>query len=152
MRHVLADHRLDVCCQCGDLFFVDLRREGRRPTLCSPRCAKRWKHLRYEASEAGKAARARQNHVRRMRMRGSQAEVERFSPMEIFHRDGWRCGVCHRKVPRKPFPHPLSATLDHLIPLSEGGPHTRANVRLAHLRCNTERGVGGVDQLRLLGC
>jgi HNH endonuclease len=39
-------------------------------------------------------------------------------------------------VPR-PVPHPELATLDHVVMLSEGGEHSYANVRLAHLVCNS---------------
>jgi hypothetical protein len=38
-------------------------------------------------------------------------------------------------IPR-PVPHPELATLDHVLPLSELGEHSYANVRLAHLVCN----------------
>jgi 5-methylcytosine-specific restriction endonuclease McrA len=34
----------------------------------------------------------------------------------------------------------MSATLDHVVPISVGGEHTRENVRCAHLRCNARRG------------
>ncbi|MFM9681115.1 HNH endonuclease [Streptomyces brasiliscabiei] len=37
--------------------------------------------------------------------------------------------------------HPLSFTLDHLVPLSRGGDLLdRANARPAHRRCNSSRG------------
>ena len=39
----------------------------------------------------------------------------------------------------------------HLVPVSAGGDHTRANVALAHNRCNYERNTGGEVQLRLVG-
>jgi len=39
------------------------------------------------------------------------------------------------------FPDPLSASLDHVLPLARGGRHTRENVRLTHLRCNVRRGA-----------
>lgn len=41
---------------------------------------------------------------------------------------------------RRPL-HPLSPTLDEVVPVSCGGdPLDRSNVRLAHLRCNEARG------------
>jgi 5-methylcytosine-specific restriction endonuclease McrA len=70
-------------------------------------------------------------------------------------RDGWRCGICHRRVDRtKVYPHPRSPSLDHIIPQSypENGPHTWANVRIAHLDCNVARSnLGGNEQLALFG-
>lgn len=41
--------------------------------------------------------------------------------------------------------HEMARTVDHLVPRSKGGdPYARSNARLAHRRCNTERGVGPV--------
>lgn len=35
---------------------------------------------------------------------------------------------------------PMSATVDHVVPLSQGGdPHARSNLRSAHRRCNSAR-------------
>jgi 5-methylcytosine-specific restriction endonuclease McrA len=40
--------------------------------------------------------------------------------------------------------------MDHLIPLSQNGPHTRANVALAHRSCNSRKGVCAIgEQLAL---
>lgn len=45
----------------------------------------------------------------------------------------------------------MGPTLDHLVPISQGGEHSYANVRAAHRRCNSRRGIGGVVQLALVG-
>lgn len=59
----------------------------------------------------------------------------------IYKRDKWKCGICGGKVNKHlKYPHPLSPSLDHIIPLSKGGTHTRENVQLAHLRCNLSKG------------
>lgn len=87
---------------------------------------------------------------RRARMKGA-AIGDPVHLAEIRERDKHRCGICGGKVNGKPFPHPLSATLDHIVPLSQGGAHDPLNVRLAHLRCNTLRGArGGGEQLRMV--
>ena len=98
-------------------------------------------------TESRKAADQR----RRASKRGATAE--KFTPLEIFERDDWQCGICKRKVNRNlSYPHPKSASLDHIEPLSLGGDHSRANTRLAHLDCNTQRGNrGGGEQLSLIG-
>lgn len=140
---------LKLCIECGDPYWCNREAEGRPRITCTARCGRRRAKREYERTENGRAARARQAHVRRMRHSG--AEVERFTFAEICVRDKWRCGVCGKKVPRVKYPDPQSPSLDHVIPLSQGGPHTRANVRLTHWLCNSRRGTRGTDQLRLLG-
>ena len=67
-------------------------------------------------------------------------QVEPIKEKEIYLRDGWTCQICHKKVHNKlKFPNPMSASLDHIIPLSEGGTHTYDNVQLAHLGCNISK-------------
>lgn len=84
--------------------------------------------------EAAQAADQR----RRARKRG--AECESFKSREIFDRDGWICGICHEPVdPEVKYPDPRSVSLDHIITLANGGPHTRANTRCSHLSCNIGR-------------
>jgi hypothetical protein len=62
------------------------------------------------------------------------ARVERFARSEIYARDGGVCGICGRHVPAP------DSSLDHVVPISRGGIHTPANVRLAHFDCNAQRG------------
>lgn len=89
---------------------------------------------------------------RRERAAKQSATTERFSATEIFERDKWICQLCKRKVNRKlKHPHPLSASLDHIVPLSRGGAHERKNTHLAHLTCNLKAHTGGVKQLLCFG-
>jgi 5-methylcytosine-specific restriction endonuclease McrA len=68
----------------------------------------------------------------------------------VYERDGWRCGICHRLVKRDAkAPHPLSPSLDHIVPLAAGGPHSYANVQCAHFICNSLKSHTGPGQLRL---
>lgn len=82
-----------------------------------------------------------------------RGKAECIDPQRVFDRDGWRCGICSRKVNRRAkFPHPKSAVLDHIIPLAKGGEHTYRNVQCAHNACNSckQANDDGV-QLRLIG-
>lgn len=48
------------------------------------------------------------------------------------------CGICGKPVDKSlKSPHPLSATVDHIIPVSRGGhPSDITNLQLAHRCCN----------------
>jgi hypothetical protein len=91
---------------------------------------------------AARTAKRGQDRRRRNLMRAS-GPVESFTADEIGGRDGWFCGICQdasRLVdPRPAAPRALSPSIDHIIAVSAGGAHTRANVRITHLWCNTER-------------
>lgn len=57
------------------------------------------------------------------------------------------CALCRRPVDKTlrlgpdGRPHPLSAEVDEIVPVSRGGsPYERANVQLAHRRCNQRKG------------
>ena len=51
------------------------------------------------------------------------------------------CGICGKPVDFSyRYPHPLSPTIDHIIPVSKGGhPSDIANLQLAHRCCNREK-------------
>jgi 5-methylcytosine-specific restriction endonuclease McrA len=58
----------------------------------------------------------------------------------VLARDGTRCALCGSAViPSGHKADPLSATVDHKVPMSKGGGHTWENVQLAHRRCNVRR-------------
>lgn len=95
-----------------------------------------------------------QTRRRRARVRDPQADDIYVSV--VGERDGWRCGIpgCRRRRidPARAYPHPLSPSIDHIEPLSRGGLHTYANVRIAHLRCNMARSNRfEFEQLALIG-
>ena len=61
-------------------------------------------------------------------------EAERFTRIEIWERDRGICHICGK------YCDPNEWHLDHLIPLSRGGSHTRENVAVSHPRCNRIKG------------
>ena len=48
------------------------------------------------------------------------------------------CGICGKPVDKTlKYPHPLSPTIDHIIPVIRGGhPSDLDNLQLAHFACN----------------
>jgi 5-methylcytosine-specific restriction endonuclease McrA len=51
------------------------------------------------------------------------------------------CAICGKPVDKSlKYPHPWSATIDHIVPLDLGGhPSDIANLQLTHWRCNRQK-------------
>ncbi len=58
------------------------------------------------------------------------------------------CGICGKPVDFSyKAPHPLSPTVDHIIPVSKNGhPSDLANLQLAHRCCNREKADKLIDR------
>lgn len=129
--HTLRPMRLTAyrCHRCGKIFRPD---HGQARLYCSRDCAGLDRNPRpflYHSSRRYVAL-ARQ----------------------ILERDGYRCGLCRKRInPRQRAPHPLSASIDHIVPRSAGGTDALENLQAAHLRCNSHRGNRGPAQLRIGG-
>lgn len=73
--------------------------------------------------------------------RAVYARGEDIDSLTVFEEDGWVCRLCDKPISRYiRYPAWLCATLDHIIPLSLGGEHVRANVQTAHRICNERKG------------
>lgn len=120
-----TDH---TCKWCGDSFTSEWSRanpKGRRRTFCSERCSKQ---------------------ANRSRGRWKCSPAKRRA---VYVRDGGRCHLCEQVVEQQlPPGDPWSVTLDHLLPRSAGGTDELENLALAHLWCNSARGVQPVDVAR----
>lgn len=127
------------CANCGEP-IQRARKADRRPA-CSPACRHALAGQQYGAGQYDWAARAA------TRARRSGATVrEAFTADEIHHRDGWTCYLCKTELDRyADCFQPNSATIDHVIPLSRGGEHSRANVRSACLMCNSTKQASLID-------
>lgn len=73
-----------------------------------------------------------------------------INPQRVFDRDGWRCQLCGCKTQRyRGTEHPHSPQLDHIVPLSKGGPHTWDNVQCACKSCNHRKSSKVLGQFRI---
>lgn len=127
--------RVDASCDCcGAPFLADRRR---------------WRYCSVECFEANRN-KANWKHLVARRSRLREAHVETFDRVEIFERDCWVCRICGHPVDREAnFPEPRSASLDHIVPVSRGGKHERANAQTACLYCNVRKGTSlEVEQWR----
>jgi len=146
--------RTFTCQHCGQTWEA-WSRQGQPPRYCSEACRRRAAKLRTDAWKLANPERATvnratawsnwakanpdkvraKNAAKYARDRGS-LEAEHFTLDEIHERDqGW-CYLCQQDCPR------AEASMDHVIPTCapHHGPHTRANVKLAHLGCNSRKG------------
>lgn len=81
----------------------------------------------------------------RRRARQNSLPSEDFSFSEIYERDGGICQLCGMETdPSCGHNSDLYPTIDHIVPISMGGGHTRGNVQLAHRLCNISK--GGVNR------
>jgi hypothetical protein len=81
-------------------------------------------------------------HVARAKRLGIPWELIRRQ--DIFARDEWTCQLCGDLTPRELMHdprHPGAPTLDHIVPISKGGHHVRANVQCLCRRCNSLKGA-----------
>lgn len=66
--------------------------------------------------------------------------VEIIDRKAIVERDKAICQICLVAVDLTlPHRHPMSLTLDHVIPLARGGNHSADNLQVAHWRCNSRK-------------
>lgn len=139
--------------ECGKTFQP--HKEGQR--CCSELHGKRLYNRESRADGRQKpqpwSDKRRDRYHRRRALKKAASTGDPVLLAEIAERDRWRCHICRTRVGKKvAWPHPRSASLDHLVPISELGAHDPTNVRLAHLSCNSSKGNrGGNEQLLLIG-
>ncbi len=139
------------CKQCGKDFEKEFR--NKRSVFCSTECSDK-----YSRREQRKKPEYRAKHGIQKRARKNKIKITAIDGTitvdYLGNRDGWKCGLCRKNLSKKyKNPHPLSITIDHIIPLSMGGQHTKANTQLAHNRCNYMKGNKNncCEQLMIFG-
>ena len=111
------------CQGCGEAFVSEHFEQ-----TCSEACA----------DMKRRADRQEHKHRRRALLRAAHvAAVNRYA---IFRRDNWKCWLCQETCDRNADPQSDRApSLDHIIPLANGGTHEPGNVQTAHRLCNALR-------------
>lgn len=78
----------------------------------------------------------------RRRARKLSLPYDSIDRVQVWEASGGICALCGEQIDAAlRHPDPMSRSLDHIIPLSAGGHHIRANVQITHLRCNLRKGV-----------
>jgi hypothetical protein len=134
-----------ACIICGGSFLSFqgkaslCNREECRAAHLAEQGAKAKALTKKNAKFASKADRHR-FYLYKRRSTIAERETEPFSAKEIFERDRWTCGICGLSVDKSlEWPHRYSASLDHIIPVSSGGGHIKANVQCSHFQCNMRK-------------
>ena len=118
--------------------------QNKEYTKANPEVARR-KQRKYWAKHPEKA----QLFNRQRRARVNKVKHIPYTKEEVLEKYGSNCHICGtpinlkapRKAGKKGWEHGLH--LDHLIPISKGGPDTIDNVRPAHGLCNRSKGARG---------
>ena len=110
------------CRMCGEIF---VNRYGTKlREFCSRKCCRRYT-----------------SRIRKVRLKlvtPVVESIEPFGPWEIYRRDNYTCQLCGDPVNlAADLDDPYSPTIDHIIPLANGGVHKRENVQTAHRFCNS---------------
>ncbi len=123
------------CAECSEPFVCQYR----DAVACSEMCSRRQKRRRNR--RAYRAKYGSDTHRNRARRHG--VPYEPIAVEQIFERDGYRCGICGGQTdPNAAVPAPNAPTLDHVIPVSRGGPHLPSNVQCACFECNWRKADG----------
>lgn len=139
-RRKTAPARTWECTFCGVTFAS---RSLHNRTACSTACSNAIRR-RANLKPAGVVQQGRRVKWKRASERRAAALSfvirEKYTRLEIFERDSWRCGICGGDIDREAkFPARLGASIDHIVPISRGGHDTRANVQAAHYGCNSRK-------------
>lgn len=77
------------------------------------------------------------------------ATVHPVIDRKVFERDKWKCVHCGIKVQKVNIYADNAAELDHIVPLSLGGPHSYSNVQTLCRKCNANKSNNYEGQLVL---
>ncbi len=138
LSSVALDSSMRACLGCVKRFVA-----ANTQLFCSKAC-----RLSHRWENGGRLRNRVYVHNSKARKIGTATEY--IEPERLFERDRWTCGLCHRSIrPALRYPHPQSATIDHIVPMSRGGHHVWDNVQAAHFRCNMVKNSKVEGQLRL---
>lgn len=133
-----------VCKECGREFTMRELRESNpfnysdNPTFCSLSCSHR-----YHGRE--------QRHKRRASKSGGECSI---SLRELDELCDHTCYICGRKTEWDDYriddsgsfvAGDMYPSIDHVIPIANGGTHTKDNLRIAHRICNSIKGDRSIE-------
>ncbi len=143
--HVLND-KTHVCVECGAYFSVSeyMDYKGRKliptaPKYCSKGCERKVRNRARKKAPSGKSG----NYYIRARKYGCEYTTG-ITLTKLIRRDGLRCAICGKMCDWddhswSEHSGPTYPSVDHIVPLANGGGHTWDNVQIAHIICNSRK-------------
>ena len=152
-----------ICKNCGMMFMVSKKSKRKTCgnkcpatsvtyscTVCKvvvtrPRCFGYGKYCSFDCrrNDIGEIADWLPNGLNQpiQNKHNKRVDGDMIDKYDVFEFYNWVCIVCDNIIDKNVrWPDPMSATLEHVIPLGRGGTHTWDNVAPAHLLCNGFKG------------
>ncbi len=150
------------CPRCGldkalDEFSVDRKRRDGRQTRCRDcqRTINAGYYARYKDEPAhqeksranarrwaaANPEKRREYNQRREALKKGATRSEKIDRQSVYEFDRYICWICGEYADPGNEDWKWRPSLDHVVALMDGGDHTYENLRTAHRRCNTIRGV-----------
>lgn len=119
------------CETCGRMF---IRKRLLATKVNCMACVR--KREREGNKESRKESKKRREYLKRS---NTKCRGKIFRTSDVFKRDSWTCQLCGMRVVKSKVSIPEQATIDHIIPLSRGGPHSLENCQCACRACNVAK-------------
>jgi predicted nucleic acid-binding Zn ribbon protein len=126
------------CKWCGEQFTPEYG--NKRRMFCSDECLKKFSRRKRATGTLNQRAR---KIIRKVYGGLLPTLYEPIKAKTVLDRDQWVCGICGQPIDKgKKCPDDGSPSVDHIVPLSQGGAHLYSNVQAAHFKCNWMKGDG----------
>ncbi len=132
-RFGFADRSILPICSCGTLACPDPYKTTNRKLMGKHRRCLDCRKAQRAQSDAGRGS-----HKAKQRREVIKAG-EKITFNDLLVRDGPLCQICGNYMDWHAGRYRSRVSLDHIIPISQGGTHTMDNVRLVHLSCNSRK-------------
>ena len=145
-QHEAFLNRSGICEICGKPYTVREYVEScgikyaRDNGVCSSECKKEKAKRIARISHKDR----RDSHRHRARKYGLAFDSS-ITLKKLVERDGLKCAICGEMCDWNDhswskYSGPMYPSIDHIVPMAKGGPHTWENVQVAHIICNSEKG------------
>ena len=122
------------CDYCGKIFRYPI--EFGQIRFCSATCRVTAQPPRYVWEYKGATNNTYYSPARRRKIR----QGDSIDPLVVYLAYDWTCHLCCGRIdPTLRVPHPMCATIEHVVSLSQDGTHTWDNVKPAHKKCNEDK-------------